>query len=202
MTTKSVVISAALGLVMAVTVGKVAAFETRHHGTVKTPYRGTISGTVTSTEIDAIHPGDGVRGILATFAVTTRNLGPVTAQALVEDTPALLPSGSCPAGTDAELTLGTVRGAHRFSNGDLLFLNALTRTACIDFETLTVNTHETGEFNGGTGQFAQATGSWKITGTTKISVIDPAGQLFGPFSGKLRGTIVTPIPIQLAPNDD
>jgi hypothetical protein len=202
MTTKSIVIGVALGLVMTVTVGRVAASETQHHGTIKTPYRGTISGTVTSTQIDAIHPGDGAKGVLGIFAVTTHNLGQVTAQALVEDIPASRPSGTCPEGTDAEFTLGTVRSAHRFPNGDLLFLNALTRTACIDFDTLTVNIHETGEFNGGTGQFAQATGSWKITGTAELWVIDPAVQFFGPFSGKLRGTIVTPVPIRMAPNDD
>lgn len=195
MTTKRVVISAALGLVTAVTVGRVAAVETEH-GSFETPYNGTISGTVTSTQIDAIDPGDGVKGFLATFAVTTHNLGQVTVQALVEDSPALVPSGSCPADTDAEFALGTLYGIHRFPNGDLLFLNALRRTVCVDFDTLTVSVDETGKFNGGTGRFVQATGSWKISGTSEIFVIDNAGQFFGPFSGKLRGTIVTPVPIR------
>lgn len=201
MTTKRVVISAALGLAMTVTVGSVAAVETEH-GTFRTPYNGTISGTVISTQIDAIQPGDGAKAFLATFAVTTRKLGQVTVQALVEDIPTSVPSGTCPAGTDAEFALGALHGVHRFPNGDLLFLRALTRTVCIDFDTITVSIDEAGEFDGGTGKFAQATGSWKITGTTKISVIDPAGQFFGPFSGKLRGTIVTPAPIHMAPNDD
>lgn len=201
MTTKRVVISAALGLAMTVTVGSVAAVETEH-GTFRTPYNGTISGTVTSTQIDAIQPGDGAKGILGIFAVTTHNLGQVTAQALVEDIPASLLSGTCPTGTDTEFTLGTVRSVHRFPNGHLLFLNALTRTACIDLDTLIVSINETGEFTGGTGQFAQATGSWKITGTVKLWVVDPAIQFFGPFSGKLKGTIVTQVPIRMAPHDE
>lgn len=199
MTTKRVVISAALALVMAVTVGRAAAFETQHHGTVKTPFNGTISGTILSTQIDAIDPGDGIKGILGTFTITTRNLGQVTGQALVEDTPALVPSGTCLAGTDAEFTLGSIHGIHRFPNGDLLFLKALTRTACLDSDTLTAIAHEAGTFNGGTGQFARATGSWDITDYVEIWVVDPAGQLFGAFSGKLRATIVTPVPIRMAP---
>lgn len=186
---KRVVIRVALGLVMTVTVGRVAAFETQYHG--------TISGTFISTQIDAIQPGDGVKGILGTFAITTRNLGQITSHALTEDIPALLPSGTCPAGTDTEFTLGTARAAHRFPNGDLLFLSVLSRTACGDFDKFTISTHEMGKFNGGTGQFAQATGSWNITGTAKISVIDPAVEFFGHFSGKFRGTIVTPTPIHM-----
>lgn len=160
--------------------------------TYTTHYNGTISGAVISSQIDAVDPGDGVNGILASFAVTTRNLGLVTAQAVVEDVSAALPPGTCPEGTDLEFSLGSVRGVHRFANGDLLFLNGLTRAACVDFDTFTVSTYETGEFAGGTGQFADATGSWEIDGATYISVFDPAGQLFGPFSGELIGTIVTP----------
>lgn len=61
MTTKRIVIGAALGFVMAVTVGRVAAFDTQRDGTFKTPYNATISGTATTMPIDAIRPGDGVR---------------------------------------------------------------------------------------------------------------------------------------------
>jgi len=177
----------ALGLVMTVASGTATAFET--------PYKGTISGTFISTQIDAI-PGDGVRAILGSFAVTTRRLGQITSQALTEDVPAATPSGNCPAGTETEFTLGSGRGSHRFPNGDLLFLKVLQRTGCLDFDTLTFTTREAGEFAGGTGQFAEATGSWKISGTAKLLVVDPALEFFGSFSGKLRGTIVTPTRIR------
>ncbi len=127
--------------------------------------------------------------------VTTHNLGQVTAQALVEDVPASSPSGLCPAGTDVELALGTVRAVHRFANGDLLFLKLLARTACIDFDTLTALAFEAGEFTGGTGRFAQATGTFTATSTAEIFVADPAGRVFGPFSGKIDGKISLPAPI-------
>src|SRR2546422_6890443 len=170
---KTSVIGVAMGLmVMTVALGRAAAFDI--------PYRGTISGSFISTEIDAI-PGDGVKAILGIFAVTTRHLGQVTAQALVEDVPATSPSGLCPPGTDQELALGTVRAVHRFANGDLLFLKLLARTACIDFQTLTAIAFEKGEFTGGTGRFAKATGTFSAISTAEIFVADPAGRVFGPF---------------------
>jgi hypothetical protein len=196
MITKKVVIGVALGLIMAVTVGRVATAETEH-GTFKTRYGGTISGTATSMSIDAINPGDGVKGIQGTFTFKTHNLGQVTAQVLVEDIPALVPSGTCPAGTDTELTLGSIHAVHRFQNGDLLYLNALTRTACFNIDTLTVVAHQSGEITGGTGQFAQATGSWEIADNVNVLVIDPAGQLFAAFTGEFSGTIITPTPVRM-----
>ncbi len=182
---KSLAIGLAVGLVMTVAIGNATAFDI--------PYRGTISGSFISTEIDAI-PGDGVKAILGIFGVTTRNLGPVTAQALVEDVPAASPSGLCPPGTDVELTLGTVRAVHRFATGDLVFLKLLARTACLDFDTLTALAFETGEFTDGTGRFAQATGNFTATSTAEIFVADPAGRVFGPFSGKINGKIIIPGP--------
>ena len=166
--------------------GKAAAFDL--------PYKGTISGPFISTEIDAI-PGDGVKAILGIFSVATRRLGPVTAQALIEDVPTTSPSGLCPPGTDQELALGTVRAVHRFANGDLLYLKLLARTACINFQTLTALAFEKGEFSGGTGRFAQATGSFTATSTAEIFVVDAAGRVFGPFSGHLDGTIILPAPV-------
>jgi hypothetical protein len=186
MYTKTSVIGVAMGLVMTVALSQAAGFDI--------PYKGTISGSFISTEIDAI-PGDGVKAILGLFAVTTRNLGQVTAQALVEDVLATSPSGLCPPGTDQELALGIVRAVHRFANGDLLFLKLLARTACIDFQTLTALAFEKGEFTGGTGRFAQATGSFTATSTGEIFVADPAGRVFGPFSGKINGTISLPTPV-------
>lgn len=180
-----------LGLAMIVASGTAAAFDT--------PYKGTISGSFISSQIDAI-PGDGVKAILGSFAVTSRRLGAITSQALTEDVPATTPSGNCPAGTETEFTLGSARANHRFANGDILYLKAMTRTGCLDIDTLTFSVHETGEFAGGTGQFAQATGTWEITGTAKVLVIDPKGEFFGSFDGALDGTIVTPARIRTRGN--
>ncbi|WP_374090554.1 hypothetical protein [Methylomicrobium lacus] len=192
MTIKNIMPFVILALVMSV--GEAAFAETEHE-IYTTPYNGTISGTVISSEINAVNPEDGANGILGNFAVASRKFGHVTAQAFVEDIPVSTPTGNCKEGTDAEFTLGTVRSIHRFPNGDLLYLNALTRSACLDFETLTVHTDEEGEFTGGTGRFAKATGTWRITGAANLWVIDPSVQFFGPFSGELSGTIITPTPI-------
>ncbi len=202
MTTKSILISVALGLVLTVTVGRAAASESQHQGSIKTPYRGTFSGTFFTTSIDAINPGDGVKAFLGMFSVTTRNFGQVTAQVLTEDMPVTVPSGACAEGTDLEFTRGIQHFVHRFPNGDLLYLKGLTRTVCVDLARLTASVDETGEFDGGTGQFAEATGSWKLTATVDIFAVDPAAQLFGALSGEFKGTIVTPVPIHMAPNDD
>jgi hypothetical protein len=172
-----------LGLVIAVAVNHAAAFETRYHG--------TSSGTFIVTGIDEINPGDGFTAALSTFAITTDNLGTVTGQSLREDQIASPPSGMCPVGT-IEVTLGMLREVHRFPNGDLLFLNILSRTGCFDLTTLTATNHFAGEFAGGTGRFAHATGSWVGDGTGTI--IDPASG-FGFFSNEFSGTIITPEPI-------
>ena len=180
----------AYGLVLVACTGTAAAFET--------PYNGDISGPIISTRIDAVNPGDGVKAVLGTFSITTKRFGQVAGQALVEDVPASAPSGTCPAGTDLEFSLGAIHGTHRFPNGELLFLKGHTRTACVDIDTRTAVAHETGEFAGGTGQFAEATGSWDITDDINLWVIDPAGELFGAFSGKLKGTLITPAPIHMS----
>jgi hypothetical protein len=195
MNTKSILISIALGFVLTVSVGEAIASGNHLY---KTPYNGVISGTVSTSQIDAVNPGDGVKAFLATFGVTTRNFGQITAQGVSEDIAVTVPSGACAAGTDLEFALGNLRFVHRFPNGDLLYLKALTRTVCVDLETLTSTIDESGEFDGGTGQFAQATGTWKITGAVDIFVVDPATQLFGAVRGELKGKIITPTPIRMA----
>lgn len=179
----------AFGLLTLAAAGTAAAFET--------PYNGVVSGPIASTQIDAVNPGDGVKGVLGTFSITTEKFGQVSGQALVEDVPAVTPSGTCPPSTDLELALGAIHGIHRFPNGELLYLIGHTRTACVDLDTFTAVAHEAGEFAGGTGQFAQATGTWDITDDINLMVSDPAGELFGAFTGKLKGTLITPGPIRM-----
>lgn len=168
-------------------VGRAVAFET--------PYHGASSGTFIGTGIDEINPGDGFTAALSTFSITTDNLGTVTGQSLLEDQIASPPSGECPAGT-IEVSLGMLRQVHRFPNGDLLFLNILSRTGCLDLTTLTATNHFEGEFAGGTGRFVNATGSWVEEGIGTI--LDPAGG-FGFFNDKFSGTIITPGPILHGP---
>lgn len=191
MSTKHAMMKTAFGLMMAIAAGGTAAAETAPR-TFKTPFSGTLSGMVTNSQIDAVNPGDGVKGILGIFGASSRQLGQSSVETYVEDIPVPVPTNACPSGTDFEFTLGTARSIARFPNGDLLYLKGLTRTLCVDLETATSTIHETGEFTGGTGQFAEAGGSWNVEGTTKLWVVDSTFQFFGPFTSKLWGTLETP----------
>lgn len=166
-------------------------------GLFKTQYSGTISGAVTSAQIDAVDSGDGVKSNLVSLSITSKRFGQILGHALIEDRLASTPSRLCPDGTDVEFTLGAINAVQRFPNGDLLYLNAHERVGCLDFDLLTVQSFEEGEIGGGTGQFAQAVGDWKITSIAQIQTIDPNFQLFGPFSGEFSGTIYTPEPLNM-----
>lgn len=185
---KNIMRSAVIGIVL--TAGTVFAAE--KEGVHKIPYGGTISGTIATSQIDAINTGDGNLGILGDFVITTNRLGRVISRAYVEDITAAVPSGNCPEGTDVEEDLGITRGVHIFENGDILNLQALTRTACLDIETQTITVEETGEFKGGTGQFVNATGTWATKGVATLLIIDPEIQIFGSYTGDFEGTVITP----------
>ncbi|WP_374090555.1 hypothetical protein [Methylomicrobium lacus] len=196
MNIKSVRTKIVLGIMMVGMVINADAGENRP-GHFETPYNGIISGTATSAPIDAVNSGDGVDGVLGTFAITTQKFGQVTGQALVEDVPAAIPSGTCPPETDFELALGAIDAAHRFSNGDQLFLKGHTRTACVDLDTGTAVAHESGEFTGGTGQFSEASGIWDITDKINLWTTDPSGHFFASYTGQLKGTIITSNPLHI-----
>ncbi len=190
---KKIMLSATIGIVLAA--GTVFAAE-KENGVHKIPYIGTISGTIATSQIDVINPGDGNIGTLGDFVINSSKLGRIISRAYVEDITAAAPSDDCPDGTDIQQDLGITRGVHIFENGDILNLHVLTRTACIDIETQTVTVEETGEFKGGTGQFANATGSWATKGAAILLIIDPKIQFFGSYTGDFEGTVITPKPFE------
>jgi hypothetical protein len=79
----------------------------------------------------------------------------------------------------------------------LLFLKTLQRTTCIDFEAPAALIFSEGEFVGGTGQFANATGSWTANG--KGAFTSTTGLTFGFVTLDFSGTIITPVPIPHGP---
>lgn len=179
MSMKSSAVGLAIGLTMAVAIGRAEAREI--------PFNGSYSGTFRETQIDT--NGDGAKAEWAMFTANT-NLGEVTAQFVIEDS--ILPEPvTCPEG-NLEFTGVVRRLVLRFPNGDLLFTEGLTRTGCFDPATGTFSINNTATFSGGTGKFAGATGSFEDNLTGGVLAFDPVTfQGFGHFTGEFTATIIT-----------
>ena len=172
----------AMGLVMAVTVGRAEA-------QVEMPFSSTFSGTAISTQIDT--NGDGVTATEATL-IFNGTLGQYTGKSLAENSVPVADPVNCPAG-NLEFALVVQRTVGTFPNGDLLLGDLLNRTFCLDPLTGAFSGNGEGVFIGGTGQFAGATGSFELSFAGQVLVLDPAtNQIFNFFTGESTGTLILP----------
>ena len=165
----------------AILVGCCMAFGPGYANAAELPFKGTFSGTNVATSLDL--NGDGQPADLATFAGKT-SLGRVTVQGVFDNQDVFDVEG-CPEGTSVKQELVQRRDAIRFANGDLLFTDFSSQTTCV-LEDLTITVEGAGNFNGGTGKFAGATGFFEVSGTG--SVLIPF--VFVDFTIDLEGTLI------------
>lgn len=156
------------------------------------PFRGTLSATSISTEMDI--NGDGVRNALIVGGAKS-TLG----QSLVQGPGGEFVSSAavpCPAGsvglTETPGTAGLVFRFH--GTGDLLIERDSAFTQCFDLSTGHFFGSGTGVIAGGTGRFADATGNFEYTNCTGETLFfeQPPGERgFFAFTCDFRGTINT-----------
>jgi hypothetical protein len=185
MDTKRLAIVGAVALVMAGATSRAEAGNL--------PFKGSLSGTISSTEMD-LDPGGEKNGLLIGGAKST--LGSSTFQG---------PSGefvdsdfvTCPSGYGgfAEVTVpagGTAGLVFRFdSTGDLLFERDTSFTGCISNTGIFFGSGR-GDITGGTGRFAAATGSLEYPSCTgNVLFIDDAGRVFDSITCEFNATINT-----------
>ena len=161
------------------------------------PLKGTFAGTFLGTQMDLFPLGnpDGVAAGWQTAEVTG-NLGKRTNQSVIERVPTG-PTQACPGGVfiiDAQNGIGFGTGTGTWPNGDQIYSQIVTGTACFDTAGRFTST-DTSRIAGGTGKFAGASGTVEQTGTGFIQYFDakanPA-QGFGSFSGEFEGTLILP----------
>jgi hypothetical protein len=64
--------------------------------------------------------------------------------------------------------------------------------ACSDPIAKTFTSNGKGVFDGGTGRFAHATGTFETTSTGRPLVMDRGGHEFDGMTGQVTGTLTTP----------
>jgi hypothetical protein len=152
------------------------------------PLTGAGSASCVSTPIDTNE--DGVGAFFCPFEQGS-NLGPINGQVTLEFAPLSAPV-TCPEG-NLELTLVVGSGFKRFTeSGDLLYFQYTSGTTCVDLSTGSAVLSQEADFTGGTGPYANATGSFGETSTGTIFMADPALRAFIVFPYELAGTIIIP----------
>lgn len=171
-------ISIALGLLLVGGLGRAEA-KSRHF---VSHFAGSGVNGVIDTNNDG-HTGSVVTGIANT------TLGRFVFQGESES----LPPGArmtCPAGT-AEISLVQAHAVlTKEKTGEQLFLTFTSGTQCFDPTTLTFTFHGQGTFNGGTGRFVDATGTFEEDETGGILVLDAHGHFLANDTGTNTGTLI------------
>jgi hypothetical protein len=154
------------------------------------PFRATFSGTFVPTPLDL--SGDGTPSDLNLLEGKS-NFGQFSLHVLsksVRGPEAICPNGQ--PGFSIRLLAGSSVFRFRHS-GDLLFVRATSETTCFDPSIGVSFFHTaTGEIFGGTGKFANATGTIEGEGTAQVLLADQAGNAFGAQHGTFTGTIILP----------
>lgn len=152
--------------------------------------RWEFSGSYVNTASDT--NGDGGKGALSMIGLKG-TFGPSTAQAVAEY--AFIGQATCPNG-NAGFTFTILPGGqavHRIeSTGDLIIGEFTSATLCFDPITLVQFVSGTEIVTGGTGRFANVTGSLEFEGTAVTLFEDGVGNFFGQQSGVITGTINIP----------
>lgn len=150
---------------------------------------GSFGGSSVSTALDT--NGDGMTAVLSIGQGKT-SLGSTTFQTVGESAARLPAASTCPSGNQ-EFPLLMAYGVVQFEDsGDLLFTHWSAGVTCFDPTTTIFTTRAKGAFEGGTGRYAKATGSFETTTTGKPLVADRAMHEFDYLTGQVTGTIITP----------
>jgi hypothetical protein len=154
--------------------------------------QGDWAGTGLTTRIDLNN--DGGPADWATW-VEKSNLGQSSAQAVIEGSAPVSPTGACPADqVESGLVGGSIVNTFLHTR-DQLFIQPTSRVLCFDLATGTLSAQTIATITGGTGKFAGATGSldYRFTGRVLLPDFDPASnQVFASFTGTVEGTLTLP----------
>jgi hypothetical protein len=150
---------------------------------------GSFAGSSVSIALDT--NGDGMTAVLSMGRGKT-NLGSITFQTVGESAARLPAVNTCPSG-HWEFPLLMAHGVLQLDDsGNLLFAHWTSGVTCFDPITATFTTRGKGTFEGGTGKYAKATGSFATTTTGKPLVADRAMHEFDYLAGQVTGTIIIP----------
>ena len=153
-------------------------------------FKATFGGTFVKTQFDT--NGDGAPANLNILEGNS-NLGQFSLQVLDESV--LAGPETCPNGHPGfSVTLVTGSSVFRFRRtGDLLFIRPTSQTTCFDPSTgVGFFRDAIGQVTGGTGRFANATGTLVGEGMSQLLITDPAGNFFAEQHGTIEGTIILP----------
>lgn len=173
-------------LIVAVTVALViSSLSSRADAQTAMAFEGAGTASCTTTPIDVNE--DGVGAFFCPFEQGS-TFGPLNGEVVLEYAP-LAEAVSCPAG-NLELTLVAGSGFKRHQgSGDLIFLQYTSGTNCVDPVTGIADLAQMADITGGTGRFANATGSFEETSEGTILLADPALRSFIYFPYQIDGTI-------------
>jgi len=152
--------------------------------------KATFGGTIVKTQFDT--NGDDAPANLNILEGNS-NLGQFSLQVLDES--AISEPTTCPNG-HAGFSVILVAGSSVFRfrrTGDLLFVQPTSETTCFDPSTgVSFFRDAIGQVTGGTGRFANATGTLVGEGMSQVLITDPAGNFFAEQHGTIEGTIILP----------
>lgn len=152
-------------------------------------FTGSFSGSIVSTTIDT--NDNNLPAVLFSGRGKT-NLGLATFQSVSEALDRLPEVSACPRG-NVEFPWLMGHGIIQFDDSlDQLFIKLVSGVACSDPIAKTFTSNGKGVFEGGTGRFADAAGSFETTSTGRPLIMDREGHEFDSMIGQITGTIITP----------
>ena len=129
--------------------------------------------------------GDGIPSVVGTNEVQElKKLGTFSADYTAELAAPLAAPSTCPPGTIEFPYLYDEGVATQVSSGDELFFSYDTAVLCLDGNTGNFTFEGTATYDGGTGQFANASGSFTAKSTGHLNS-DGSGHQDGSFKGRL-----------------
>jgi hypothetical protein len=155
-------------------------------------YVETISGSGAPSSFD--YDGDGVKGHYITFSGLT-NFGRVHGGYLIEyDFLGAAPDAACPTGeVKLPVVVSSSNRAMLLQDGQIFMRDhAPSALYCLNPITGAFTMSVKGEFIGGLGTFAGATGSYAYKGSGRVLLQDSTGMPFGGFTLTTKGKIVLP----------
>lgn len=141
-----------------------------------------VSGNFIDTAIDTNEDGTQANY----FSGVATGSGGATYEGLVEIA-FIEPTGLCAAG-EIQGDVVEYSIVRRYGNGDLLYSRLVDGTLCFDPAEGLANVIVNAELTGGTGRFADATGTYSADFTVELLVADPFGGIgHGAFYGRVSG---------------
>lgn len=135
--------------------------------------------------------GDGFTAAIFT-GIANSNLGLFFEQGEAEFLPPLSTNVNCPADQFELPALQAHVVYTKEKSADQLFAELTSGTLCSDPKTRTSTFHATYKFTGGTGRFADATGSFDVDSTSHTFVLDKNGNIFAATNATAEGTLTLP----------